>query len=427
MVTPDEKMLRFLEWETGLFLHFGIRTFNEGRKDWDYVEMPVNTFHPTNLDCRQWAKTASDAGFSYAVMTAKHHDGFCLWQTEHSDYSVKNCAWRDGKGDVVREYLEAMREFGIKAGLYYSPADQIVFSRKLSMEDHNKLIHDHLLELCTNYGDIDYFWFDNCGSETCMYDWDRIMTEVIRKHQPMAVVNSNGDVHSCWVGNEAGYAPRPCMYVHDLESYGTHRVSRLLLDRAQGGRFWSPAEADCMLDERSWFFREDGRSVKSLEVLMGIYYYSVGRGINLLLNIGPDREGLLPEPDRTRLLEFGAEIRNRFSKPVATISSMTKDEENYKLSLSQPAVLNHVVLREDITSGHKVRRFRICGQPYLHSREEILLYEGTGIGHKAICRFPSVYFKELTVEICEADDGYSLDEIAVYGPDSDRDGGRPQP
>lgn len=184
MLKPTKRMLEFLSWERGLFFHFGIRTFNEGRKDWDYVDMPVDTFNPAGLDCRQWARTAKEAGFSYAVMTAKHHDGFCLWQTEHSDYSVKNCAWRDGQGDVVREYLEAMREYGIKTGIYYSPADQIVFSSNFSTAEHNKLIYNHLLELCSNYGEIDYLWFDNCGSDKCVYEWDKIMTEVIRKHQP---------------------------------------------------------------------------------------------------------------------------------------------------------------------------------------------------------------------------------------------------
>lgn len=416
MLKPTKRMLEFLSWERGLFFHFGIRTFNEGRKDWDYVDMPVDTFNPAGLDCRQWARTAKEAGFSYAVMTAKHHDGFCLWQTEHSDYSVKNCAWRDGQGDVVREYLEAMREYGIKTGIYYSPADQIVFSSNFSTAEHNKLIYNHLLELCSNYGEIDYLWFDNCGSDKCVYEWDKIMTEVIRKHQPNTVVNSNGDVESCWVGNEAGYAPRPCMYIHDLDSYGADRVSKNLLERVEDGKFWSPAEADCMLDDDSWFFREDGRNVKTIDTLMGIYLYSVGRGINFLLNIAPDREGLLPEPDRSRLLEFGAEIQKRFTEPVAGMGDMERSGNLYKLALDKPAVISHVVLREDIVSGHKIRRFRILCQPYLHSRESVVLYDGTEIGHKAICCFPSIYLKELTLEICESEDAFSFKGIDVFGP-----------
>ena len=197
MLKPSKKALEFLSWEKGLFFHFGIRTFNEGRRDWDNEDMPLETFNPTNLDCRQWAKTIKSAGFSYAVLTAKHHDGFCLWQTEFSDYSIKNCSWREGKGDVIREYLEAMREFEIKAGIYYSPADQIVFTKEFTEEEHNKLIFNHLYELATNYGDLDYIWFDNCESENCTYDWNNIMVNIFDKYQPNCVVNSNGNVDSC--------------------------------------------------------------------------------------------------------------------------------------------------------------------------------------------------------------------------------------
>ncbi len=416
MLKPDDKMLRFLEWERGIFLHFGIRTFNEERRDWDYVDMPIDSFAPTALDCGAWAAAIKEAGFQYAVMTAKHHDGFCLWPTEHSDYSVKHCAWRDGKGDVVKEYLAAMRDAGIRTGLYYSPADQIVFSKTFSQKEHNALIRNHLLELCTWYGPIDYLWFDNCGSDKCVYDWDGITTDVIRTHQPETVVNSNGDVQSCWVGNEAGYAPRPCMYIQDLEAYSEHRVSRTLLDRAEDGRFWSPAEADCMLDEGSWFFRPEGRQLRSLDVLMGIYHYSVGRGINLLLNIGPDRRGLLPEPDRSRLLAFGAEIERRFSRPVATLEDFTRVGDRFRLALEAPAELCHIVLRERIDEGQRIQRFRIKAQPYLKSREDILVYEGGAVGHKAIASFPTLYARELTVEVRAAEGPYTLEGIEVYGP-----------
>ncbi len=412
---PTAKMLRFLEWERGVFLHFGIRTFNPERKDWDYVDMPIDSFNPTELDCRQWARTIKEAGFSYAVMTSKHHDGFCLWQTEHSDYSVGRCPWRDGKGDVVREYLEAMREFGIRTGLYYSPADQVIFNKKLSQDAHNELIRNHLLELCTNYGPIDYFWFDNCGSDKCVYDWDRVMTEVINPHQPDTIVNSNGDVESCWIGNEAGYAPRPCVYVHDLEEFGRERVSRRLLERVKDGKFWSPTEADCMLDAGSWFYRPE-RQLRSLDVLMGMYYYSVGRGINLLLNIGPDPRGLLPKPDSARLVEFGREIEKRFSNPIARIADMTRDEGRYQLELDEPGAVDHVVLSEDLSSGCMVRGYRIYAQPYLHAKEDIALCQGTGVGHKAVVRFPAIYLKKLVVEVVEPADGSRLKTIDVFGP-----------
>lgn len=413
MLKPDEKMLKFLEWEKGIFFHFGIRTFNEGRRDWDYVDMPIDTFNPSSLNCRQWAKAVKDAGFAYAVMTAKHHDGFCMWQTEYSEYSLKNCSWRNGKGDVVREYLDAMREYGIKTGLYYSPADQIVFNQKLGEGEHNKLIRNHIRELCENYGEIDYLWFDNCGSEECNYDWERVMTECIRPTQPNTVVNSNGDVQSCWVGNEAGYAPKPCMYIQDIEIYGIDRTSKKLQQSAENGKFWSPVEADFMLDERSWFFNSQ-RKNKSLDVLMGIYYYSVGRGINLLMNIAPDPRGLLHDDDVTRLQEFGNEIRNRFSQPIANFADFNRSKDSFTLQLAEPKEISHVVLRENITEGSKVSKFSISAQPYLRSQDNIQLYQGSGIGHQSICQFPLIYLNELYVEILENDGLYSIENIEVF-------------
>lgn len=406
-------MLRFLEWEKGIFFHFGIRTFNEERRDWDYVDMPIDTFNPRELDCRQWAKAVKDAGFTYAVMTTKHHDGFCMWQTEYSDYSLKNCAWRDGKGDVVKEYLEAMREYDIKTGLYYSPADQIVFNQELSEEDHNALIRNHIRELCRNYGEIDYLWFDNCGSEKCRYDWDRVMTGCIRPTQPNTIVNSNGDTQSCWIGNEAGYAPEPCKYIHDLEAYGgEERVSKKLLDEAEDGKFWSPTECDFMLDERSWFYNSK-RKNKSLEVLMGIYYYSVGRGVNLLMNVAPDQRGLIPDDDVARLQEYGCEIRTRFADPVAKLADFEREENTFVLKFEGPKEITQVVLKEDIAEGHKVRKFNITAQPYLHSKEKIQLFQSTGIGHKAICQFPIIYLQELYIEIEEAEGEFNITDIEV--------------
>jgi alpha-L-fucosidase len=201
-----------------------------------------------------------------------------------------------------------------------------------------------------------------------------------------------------------------------LNSYGQDRLSRYALNRSENGYFWSPAEADCMLDENSWFFR-NRRKIKPLDVLMGIYYLSVGRGINLLLNIAPDKIGLLPEPDRSRLIEFGNHIRKRFSAPIAGISEFVRKRNRYKLTLDKPEKINHVILKEDITKGHKIRSFRIYGQPYIPSKNPVDLYTGTAVGHKAICRFPTVYFKELTVEIQKHDGPYSLKAIDVYKPD----------
>ncbi|MBN1672392.1 MAG: alpha-L-fucosidase [Kiritimatiellae bacterium] len=415
MLKPNDKMLEYLTWERGVFFHFGIRTFNEGRRDWDYVHMDLSTFAPEALDCEQWIRTVKEAGFTFAVMTAKHHDGFCLWQSGTSDYSVKNTPWKGGKGDVVAEYLAACRQHGIKAGLYYSPADQIVFQAKLAEQAHNDLIAAHLTELCTTYGPIDYIWFDNCGSDKCTYRWDAFNHEILQPNQPDMIINSNGPAHTYWVGNEAGYAPYPAKYTHSLEAEGEKRFSREVLEAAEDGMFFSVSEADCRLRQRNWFYSaHDGDTVKNLDALIGIYYLSVGRGVPMLINVPPDRRGRIPERDRTALIGFGDEIKRRFSSPVRTLSDFARTGNRFTCAFAEPAFVNHVVLAENIRNGLKIRRYSISADSFTHAREPIELFSSTRIGHKAIAHFPTVYVQKLFVDIEDADPDFELTDISVF-------------
>ena len=203
-----EKKLEFLDWEYGMFFHFGIRSFFPGHHDWDGKEMPAEAFNPKELDCEQWIKVAKEAGCKYAILTAKHHDGFALWPSEYSKYSVKNTPWKDGKGDVIREFVDACRKYDLKVGLYYSPAQwgthAIPFSNAKEYDDY---FINQIGELLTNYGKIDYLWFDGCGSENHEYDKKRIV-KAIGDMQPdiLTFCDPEWTPGSRWIGNEDGYA-----------------------------------------------------------------------------------------------------------------------------------------------------------------------------------------------------------------------------
>jgi alpha-L-fucosidase len=311
---PTPAQLQFLDWELGLFLHFGIRTFYEGHRDWDGVAMAPEQFNPVGLDCDQWMAVAREAGVRYAVMTAKHHDGFALWPSQYTDFSVANSTWREGRGDVVREFVAAARRHGIEPGLYYSPAQW--GTHGVEMDDpaaYDDYFVNQLTELLTGYGELRVLWLDGCGSSEHDYDWRRIFGE-IRRLQPTVLVAHLGDPDFGWIGNECGLAPRP---VWNAVEAVPHQNEKTVIETAPRARFL-PMECDCMMRERNWFFEQGDRfTVKSLPELMGMYDYSVGRGANLLVNIGPDRRGLLPDDDANRLLEFGEGLRtSRRRRPM---------------------------------------------------------------------------------------------------------------
>ena len=273
----SERQKEFLSWKFGLFFHFGIRTFYPGRRDWDRIPMEADRFCPEEFDPGQWMEVARKAGARYTVLTTKHHDGFALWQSEYSRFGVRESSWRNGKGDVVREYTEAARKAGIKVGLYYSLAEwngsEFPFSDE---ENYDRYVIGQLTELLSDYGKIDYLWFDGNGTEGHHFNIPAIK-EKIYALQPdiLLFADPEWEPSVFWIGNETGYA-----------GAGSHP---------------EPAECDCMVRD-TWFYDDNEETVKSVGKLRDMYENSVGRGCNMLLNIGPDRRGLLPEPDVLRVL-----------------------------------------------------------------------------------------------------------------------------
>ena len=373
------EQLEFLSWEFGVFFHFGIRTFYEGHRDWDGKPMALSAFNPRSFSCDDWISAVRDAGAKYAVLVCKHHDGFANWPSAYTDYSVKNTPWKGGKGDVVADYVTACRKYGIKVGLYYSPA-QAGWEQQ-SAKDYDDYFINQITELLTNYGTIDYLWFDGCGSEGHSYDTKRIVS-AIRSCQPHILLFNMWDPDTRWVGNEAGLAHSPNPLWVDAVDVSVRTEEK---DALSCLRFL-PAECDCRMRQENWFYSDlDEKTVKSVDELMGLYYYSVGRGANLLLNIGPDRRGRLPRRDREHLVELGKRIRMlRESRiPCRVVSEGGILTANMEMDL-----INHVTLTEE-PGKDMVRSFEIRIYPVPYGAP-VTVYRGTTIGHKAICPFPTV-------------------------------------
>jgi len=401
---PTEKQLQFLDWELGLFIHFGIRTFYEGYQDWDHLEMDASAFNPTHLNCEQWIEAAVKGGAKYAILTAKHHDGFANWPTKYSDYSVKATPWKKGSGDVVREFVEACAKFKVKVGLYYSPAEYTLVKSQWEATDYDNYFINQISELLTQYGVIELIWFDGCGSENHHYDWKRII-KVIRQLQPGIRIFNMGDPDIRWIGNELGLAP-----LDNWNEVDSVLFSIMTQQKAQLGsqKVWLPGECDCRMREANWFYSEnDEHTVKSLPELLGLYYYSVGRGANLLLNIGPNRQGLLPDPDVLQLLKLGDEINKRFSQPLASLKNFHREGNLYKYSTSSAKLVNHVIIAENMVAGQSIRKFSLYSQG-------ICLYEGKTVGHKVICSFPTLKINDLMMVIEESVGPYEIKELQLF-------------
>ena len=407
--TVKPQQLAFLDWEFGVFFHFGIRTFYEGHRDWDMKPMPVEGFAPTALDCEQWIRTARDAGAKYAILVCKHHDGFANWPSAYTEYSVKNTPWKNGQGDVVREFTDACRKYDMKVGLYYSPAQ--FNSQKMQGREYDDYFINQISELLSNYGKIDYLWFDGCGSEDHRYDAERI-TAAIRSMQPEILLFDMWDPDTRWCGNEAGIAHMPNRNV----VYEPDIANQIKNDPPRDRYLFLPSECDCRMRERNWFYSDfDEHTVKSLPELMGLYEYSVGRGANLLINIGPDRRGLLPEKDAARLLEFGAEIRRRYGDPLVRVEEPVGEDGRYTVELDGYHLIDRVMLKEDITGADQINRVSIYVMP-LHAAMPFLVSTNFSVGHKLIATFPPIAAKRIIVEI-GSDAPAHLREIAVFCAD----------
>lgn len=417
---PSAGQLAFMDWEYGVFFHFGIRSFFLGHKDWDNRPMPAEAFNPEQLDCEQWIRTVKDAGATYAILVCKHHDGFANWPSKYTDYSVAATPWKDGKGDVVREYVNACRKYGLKVGLYYSPAQwggKISFKEDREYDDY---FINQISELLTGYGKIDYLWFDGCGSEGHQYDTDRIV-KAIRGMQPEILIFSMWDPDTRWVGNEDGYAPMPNFNTTTDVDFSMLATEKEKLARAK----FLPSECDFKM-RSTWFdceLNED--TIKEADELMGIYEMSVGRGANFLINIGPDRRGLLPEKDVQRLTEFGNRLKARYGWALPFGDAEKTADNEWSIAMDgfstergegekANALVNRVVIREDLTDGESIEEFRLYAHMPAYRSKRVCLYKGDTVGHKAICVIPTMRTGRITLEVTKANGEVKIRDIKAY-------------
>ena len=420
---PQQKQLDFLDWEFGVFFHFGIRSFYPGHRDWDKKEMPISAFDPKELDCRSWAKIVKKAGARYAILTAKHHDGFALWPTAYSEYSVAHAPWKNGKGDVVREFVDACREEGLKVGLYYSPAQwggsAVSFTEDKAYDDY---FIGQISELLTNYGPIDYLWFDGAGSAGHEYDKPRIRA-AINSLQPNLLTFCDPDWAPgvLWVGNEDGFAPLDNPLEVNSWDFGEQGQSSGFLQK----KCFLPRECDCKM-RNTWFYDQNEDTVKSLDELFGMYEGSVGRGANLLLDIGPDPRGLLPGKDSKRLLELGEKIRRVYGNPV-DLGPMKKSEEGTYTITNEEDFANHdifespkvglanrVVLEEDLSEGQAVTSFILYAYLPYYRFAKIPVYQGYTIGHKCICPIPAIRSPRFELKILSSNGEVKMRDMKAY-------------
>jgi alpha-L-fucosidase len=443
---PSARQLAWHRSELTMFVHFTVNTYT-GREWGDGTESPA-IFRPDKLDARQWARAAKAGGFHRMILTAKHHDGFCLWPTDTTDHSVRSSAWRDGKGDVVREFVDACRAESLGVGLYLSPWDRHERSYGDSPR-YNDFYIRQLTELLTRYGNIVEAWFDGANGEGPNgrhqeYDWPRVY-RTVRELQPGAVMFSDVGPDVRWIGNEQGIAPDTNWCQVDPAAVPALGVSSPAIMRAlqQGdplGTLWRPGEADVSIRPGWFWHREEDTKVRSLDNLMGLYYSSVGHNAGLLLNVPPTSDGLFHETDVARLQQFGDRVARSFATNLTTGAAISASSANDRahqgaraidgdpdtfwmparpaspsapawldLRLTSPALIDVVELREAIAEGQHVANYRVLGR--VAGAWKTLSW-GTTIGARKLDRVDPVTVDALRLEILSA---FAIPRIAAVG------------
>jgi alpha-L-fucosidase len=417
-VKPSPQQVEWQDLEIGAILHFGPNTFQD--REWGDGTADPKVFKPSQFDPEQWMRAIKAAGAKYVVMVAKHHDGFCLWPTEQTDYSVKSSPWKNGKGDVVGDVAAAARKYDLKFGVYLSPWDRHE-PRYPNSAEYDKYYAAELDELAQHYGELVEFWLDGAGSAGHVYNFAKIIEE-LRTYQPNTLVFADtglfeyGDIR--WVGNEAGVVSRENWNV--IDRHGFLR--------------WRPAEADTPLRKLHWFWHpHDEASLKSLTDLVQLYDETVGRGGQLMLGLAPDTRGLLPEEDAQRLREFGEAVAKRYGVNLASKDRVRRDPETesavdddpgtfwsapagshhsiLEIDLAKPATFDHVLLMERLNNGQHVQAFRV--EVWDSSRWQPVV-TGNTIGHKRIEEFAPLTASRVRLNILSSTGAAEIREFQLF-------------
>lgn len=421
--TPSNRQLLWQEMETTAFLHFTVNTFTD--KEWGDGTESEKIFNPTKLDARQWIKALKNAGFKMAILTAKHHDGFCLWPSKYTEHSVKNSPWKNGKGDVVKEVADACREYGLKFGVYLSPWDR--HEPSYGTPSYNTYYKNQLKELLTKYGEISEVWFDGAKGENAKdmeYDFQGYW-QLVRELQPKAVIFSDAGPDIRWVGNEKGNAGQTCWSTIDTAGMASGKADAHYLNTGDpGGKYWIPAETDVSI-RPGWFYHpNENDKVKSPKDLVNLYYQSVGHNSLLLLNIPPNREGLLSDQDIASIKGFRKILNETFSTNLAkekVPSSLTDKKLSTFISLKtnkplvidfkKPVTIDRAMLQENIATGQRIIKALI---EYWDGKTWVKLDEFTTVGYKRLLRFNIHTVQKIRLTILASKDTVQLAEIGFF-------------
>ena len=449
---PSERQMRWHELEFYGFLHFTVNTFTD--QEWGFGDESPAVFNPTAFDADQIAETAANGGMAGLILTCKHHDGFCLWPSRFTKHSVGSSPWRGGKGDVVRDISSACRARGLKFGIYLSPWDRN--HAEYGRSAYIRYFRDQLRELLTNYGEMFEVWFDGANGgdgfyggarerreidRRAYYDWPTTRG-IVRELQPGACLFSDGGPDIRWVGNEDGIAGDPCWHTLDLGNIVPGDADMNVLNSGhRSGSTWLPAECDVSI-RPGWFYhaKEDDR-VRSPENLLDLYFKSVGRGASLLLNLPPDRRGLIHENDVRSLAAFRSMLARIFGTNLAKHGRATAGnvrgnaplfgpgnlldgdpgtywatddgvaESDAILEFPAPVSFNIVSLREYLPLGQRVDRFALDAEVNGQWREYA---RGTAIGHRRLVRGAKCAATRVRLRILEARACPAISELALH-------------
>ncbi len=450
---PSEKQMGWHEMEMNAFVHFTTNTFTD--LEWGNGDEPETTFNPTNVDAMQWATTLKNAGFKGIIVTAKHHDGFCLWPSRFTDHSVKKSPWKGGKGDVIKEVSDACRKSGMKFGVYLSPWDRN--RADYGQPSYITYYRNQLNELFTQYGPVFEMWFDGANGgngyyggarETrkingaTYYDWPTTL-DGVRKIQPNVLFFSDAGPDLRWCGNERGTAGLTNWntITNDTLYAGKGRIEQLLNSGSADGTKWIPAEVDVSI-RPGWFYHaKEDTMVKTPQRLFNIYLTTVGRGSTLLLNVPPDRRGMFHEQDVAALAGFrkmlDQELGTNLAAKAKTVASSVRGNDarydaakltdgnkstywatddgttagNVEIDLGREQTVKYVLLQEFIRLGQRVQSFAIDtwdGTAWKPAAS------GTTIGYKRILKLDPVQTSRIRVTIKEAKACPVLSNVEVY-------------
>ena len=378
---PSEIQYKWHEQERIMFVHFGVATWLGTEYD-ETGMFDISRMNPSQLNTDNWCKTAKMWGAKQIIFVAKHVGGFCWWQTNTSEYSVKNIPWKNGKGDLLADVAASCKKYGLNLGIYIYPGD-VKYGAGIGsggkttnpalQETYNKVFRQQLTEVLTNYGHMLEVWFDG----NCIVDID----DILEKHASQSVIFQSKKASIRWPGSESGMLAYPAW--NSLSSKDLKSGISTQYNDDPNGDAWAPLEADAPLYNHNWFWNPiNEKKRKSQQTLIDMYYKSAGYGGVMLLNASPDTTGKITEGDVNAYRLLGAEIERRFSKPIKQLTNKKGNE--YTIALKKPTSINHVVIEEDYRYGHRIRNYTVKGKI---NEEWKIIATGTSVGRKKIDAF----------------------------------------